>query len=649
MITAVMAAGVLAGGFLGGLMAVTQDLPQVEALQTYEPSAVTTILSADGRTIQSLFIERRIPVPLEDIPAQLVNAIIAVEDSRFYQHFGIDLKGITRALIQDIRHMKAVQGGSTLTQQLAKVLFLTPEKKLIRKIREAVLAINIERRYTKDEILTFYLNQIYLGDGAYGVEAAARTYFGVSVTDLDLVQCAMLAGLPRSPTRYSPRKNPDLARTRMQVVLRRLQEEGYISEAVYRANMNADLGLTAGGGTEDRAPYFTEMVRQELETQLGANLLYRGGLTVETTLDLTMQSAARDAVLKGISSYEKRHPGADPEQQVQSALVAIDTATGEIRALVGGRDFTQSPFNRAVQARRQPGSSFKPILFAAALSTGVSPADILSDSPLEIAQKGQKKPWVPRNYSGKYNGPVTVRTALEKSLNAATIDLLMKVGYQPVMDLARQLGVTADLKPYPTLGLGVFDVSLLEMVTAYATFANGGIRSEPTYIRRVMDREGTVLWETPISQSDVMEPQEAFQITNLMEGVITRGTGRRAASLGRNLAGKTGTTDEYRDAWFIGYSGELAAGVWTGFDRIRTLGHGEAGSRAALPVWIDFMRRSLKDSPNIPFKVPERIVLVEVDPATGLLAGPGCPATVVEAFTPGTAPKARCSHQVHPP
>lgn len=634
----------LLGGGLGGMMAVTQDLPQVEALQTYEPSAVTTILSADGRKIQTLFIERRIPVPLSSIPPHLINALIAVEDSRFYRHFGIDLKGVARALIKDIRHLKAVEGGSTLTQQLAKVLFLTPEKSLIRKIREAVLAINIERRYTKDEILTFYLNQIYLGEGAYGVEAAARSYFGKPVGDLNLPQCAMLAGLPRSPSLYSPLKNPDLARRRMQVVLRRLFTESYIDEETYRAAADADLELTGHASTEDLAPYFTEMVRQELENRLGANLLYRGGLTVETTLDLDLQEAAATAVTAGIAAYEARHPRGDADQPVQSALLAMDSATGEIRAMVGGRDFSGSPFNRAVQARRQPGSAFKPILYAAALSGGDTPALILNDSPMEIPIQGSKKPWVPRNYSGKYAGPVTMRLALERSLNAASVDLLMRTGFQPVIDLAHNLGINDGLKPYPTLGLGVFDVSLLEMVTAYATFANGGIHSSPLFIRRVMDREGTVLLETPISQSDVLSPQAAFQITNLLEGVISRGTGRRAASLGRHLAGKTGTTDEYRDAWFVGYSPDLVAGVWTGFDHSRTLGPGEAGSRAALPIWIKFMSESLKGMPNRPFPVPDGIELVEIDPETGLLAGPGCPASVVEAFVTGTAPEEHCRH-----
>lgn len=641
-----VAAAMLVGLSLGLLLALTQDLPQVEALQVYEPSAVTTVFSDDGSPVRSLFVERRIPVPLQEIPGTLVQALIAVEDARFYQHFGLDIKGILRALWRDIKSMKAVEGGSTLTQQLAKVLFLTPEKTIIRKLKEALLAINIERRYSKDEILTMYLNQIYLGEGAYGVEAAARTYFGKNVKNLNLAECSMIAGLPRSPSLYSPIAHPERAESRLRVVLLRLLDEGFITDEIYRETVEAGLVLKTSPSPEDPAPYFTEMVRRELEQRISPNLLYRGGLAIETTLNLEMQLAAEGSLQRGLKSYERRHPDSKKENDdlIQGAFLALDPATGEIKAMVGGRDFSLSPFNRTTQARRQPGSAFKPILYTAALSSGFTPSDIIDDFPLKIQIKGRTDPWIPRNYTGDYSGPVTLRTALERSLNAASVDLLQRLGYQPVIDTAHRLGITTELKPYPSLALGTFDVSLLEMISAYGVFDNRGILAAPHLIRRVRDREGGVLWEQASHLSDVLSPQISFQITNLLEGVTTRGTARRALRLGRPSAGKTGTTDDFRDAWFIGYVPGLAAGAWVGFDLPSSLGNGESGGRTALPVWIDFMGTVLRDIPAEQFPVPEGIDLVEIDPESGLLAGPGCYEKVVEAFLPGTAPTGYCDH-----
>ena len=637
-----LGAAIFIGVFMGLLLALTQDLPQVESLQNYEPSAVTTIVSDDGAPIKSLFVERRIPVSMEAIPKRLIQAIIAVEDSRFYQHFGLDVKGIIRALWTDVTTLSMAQGGSTLTQQLAKVLFLTPEKTLIRKLKEAILAINIERRYSKEEILNMYLNQIYLGEGAYGVEAASRTYFAKSVSQLNLAESAMIAGLARSPSRYSPIANPELAASRMRVVLKRLFEEGYITEMDYREAFEGVL-LKVAVSAGNPAPYFTELVRQQLESEISPNLLYRGGLTIETTLSREMQTAANNAFAAGMESYARRHPDQDQQDPVQAAIIAIDPSSGHIKALVGGRNFTESPFNRAVQAKRQPGSAFKPILYSAALSAGFTPAEIIRDEPIEIQIKGKPEPWIPVNYSGRYKGLVTIRTALEKSLNAASVDLLMRLGYQPVIDTAQKIGISTPLKPYPSLALGTFDVTLKEMVSAYGVFANRGIYASPELIKRVIDREGRVIWESPSDLTDVLSPETAFQMTNLLEGVIQRGTGRRAKVLRRPAAGKTGTTDNYHDAWFIGYVPGLAAGVWVGYDLPRSLGEGETGSRAALPIWIDFMKDALKGIPPSDFPVPEGIDLVEVDPITGLLATPECSDRVVEAFVSGTAPVEKCS------
>jgi len=631
------------GIFLGAILAITQDLPQVESLQTYEPSSVTRILADDGRPVRSFFVERRIPIPLGDIPDDLIKAVIAVEDARFYRHFGLDLKGILRALWRDITSLRVVEGGSTLTQQLSKVLFLTPEKTLIRKIKEAFLAINIERRYSKDEILSLYLNQIYLGEGAYGVEAAARTYFGKHAQELALAECALIAGLPRSPNLYSPINYPERARQRMGVVLDRLLAEGYITQGEYDEALQTGFSLSPTPIPEDPAPYFTELIRREIEENLGANMLYRGGIIVESTLNLDLQRSAVDAVNMGITAYEARHPVKEGASPLQASFIALVPASGEIKALIGGRDFATSPYNRATQAKRQPGSAFKPVLYAAALASGIPPTRLLRDEPFEVKLRGSA-PYIPVNYSGGYSGPVTMRTALEKSLNAASVDLLMKVGYKPVLDMADKLGISTELKPYPSLALGVFDVSLMELVSAYGAFANRGILVRPRYIRRVLNRQGQVLWEPPLQLSDALPPEVAYLTTSLLEGVVQRGTGRQAAALGRPMAGKTGTTDEYRDAWFVGYTSDLAAGAWVGFDQPASLGIGEAGSRAALPIWISFMRKAISVLPAEEFETPSGIEIVEVDPETGLLAGPDCERRMVEVFIKGTAPVQVCGN-----
>lgn len=632
---------VLIGTFIGVLLALTQDLPQVESLQTFEPSSVTMLLSDDGRPVRSYYLERRIPVSINEIPESLIHAVIAVEDSRFYQHFGIDIKGILRAFWKDIRSLRVVEGGSTLTQQLSRVLFLTPEKTLIRKIKEAILAINIERRFSKDEILTLYLNQIYLGEGAFGVEAAAMTYFGKHASELTLAECAMIAGLPKSPYLYSPIGNPERARGRMKIVLKRLLDEGYISRDKYDTAVSTGFTISPVLPPEDPAPYFTEIIRRELEERFGANYVYRGGITVQTTINLDLQEAAVQAVKDGLEKYDKRHPLKENAPLVQAALLALDPSSGEVKALVGGRDFTTSPYNRATQARRQPGSAFKPILYAAALASGFPPTEILKDFAFEVPMKGQP-PFVPVNYSDRYYGPVTMRTALEKSLNAASVDLLQKVGYEPVMEMAGKLGITTEIKPYPSLALGVFDISLQEMVAAYGTFANRGILVKPRYILRVLDREGQVLWEPPLGLVDATSPQVAYLTTSLLEGVIQRGTGRSASDLEGTLAGKTGTTDDYKDAWFIGFAPHLAAGVWVGFDTPETLGQGEAGARAALPIWKNFMEKTLKRTDSEPYPMPRGIELAEIDPETGLLYGPGCSSRFVEVFLEGTAPEEQC-------
>jgi membrane carboxypeptidase/penicillin-binding protein len=427
----------------------------------------------------------------------------------------------------------------------------------------------------------------------------------------------------------------------MKIVLSRLLAEGYITQEENDHAVESGISLSPASVTKDPAPFFTEIIRRELEEEFGANLLYRGGIVIESTLNMDLQRSATEAVNMGIAAYEARHPRKGGAQPVQAAFIALDPSSGEIKALVGGRDFSSSPYNRAIQARRQPGSAFKPVIFSAALASGFPPTRLLRDEPFEIKRRGSPV-FVPVNYSGRYNGPVTMRTAMEKSLNAASIDLLLEVGYQPVMDMAQKLGIQTDLKPYPSLALGVFDVSLLEMVSAYGTFTNRGILVNPRYIRRVLNRQGQVLWEPPLRLSDALSPETAYLTTSLLEGVVQRGTARRAAALGWPMAGKTGTTDDYRDAWFIGYTPKLAAGVWVGFDKTSTLGHGEAGSRAALPIWINFMKKTGSGISPDDFEVPDGIDIVEVDPESGLLAGPNCKDRITEAFLEGTVPEKVC-------
>jgi penicillin-binding protein 1A len=432
----------------------------------------------------------------------------------------------------------------------------------------------------------------------------------------------------------------------MKVVLRRLLDEGYISREEYNQAVLKGFSIPPVITDKDPAPYFTEIVRKELEEYFGANFVYRGGITVQTTIDLDLQEAAKRAVRDGLEGYEKRHPpGRENDSPVQASLLALNPSTGEVKALVGGRDFSRFPYNRATQSRRQPGSAFKPFLYATAIAAGHPPNQILDDTSFEVLLKGQP-PYVPENYTGQFYGPVTMRTALEKSLNAASVDLLLKVGYEPVIEMASKLGITTKLKPYPTLTLGVFDVSLEEMVAAYGALGNRGILVKPRYIIRVLDRQGQILWEPSLSLSDAVSPQVAYVSTHLLEGVIERGTGRSASYLRGPLAGKTGTTDDFKDAWFLGFSPGLAAGVWVGYDMPKSLGVGETGARAALPIWKLFMETALEALPSQEFRVPRGIEFAQIDPETGLLAGPGCPSRLVEAFLEGTAPMEKCGkHQ----
>ena len=637
---------VLIGGLVGFLLFSVWDLPEVETLEEYKPSITSRVYSNSNELLEEFFVENRTPVAFSDVPEKLLQAIIATEDARYYRHRGIDFRGIARAMYRNMRAGRIVEGGSTLTQQLAKVLFLTPERSYSRKFTEMVLALRIEQRYTKQEILSLYLNQIYFGSGAYGVEAASRIYFDKSVKDLNLSECALLAGLPRSPKYYSPFKDPEHALGRRAYVINRMLKLGYIEEEEAKKAKKAPVPvqpqLSAGGP----APYFVEYIRQKVEERFGSSILYSGGLNIYTSIDDDLQKNAQQAVIAGLARIEKRRgKKLKSLPPLQAAVIVIDPSTGHIRAMVGGRDFNKSQFNRAWQAVRQPGSAFKPIIYAAALERGFGAAEMLDDSPATYRDRNGKV-WEPENFTKQYRGTVTMRRALEQSINIPTIKLLEKVGIEESIEYARKLGIKRRLVPYLSLALGSADMTLLELTSTYAVFANYGIRMRPGAILMITDSTGRVLYSNESVPRQVMRPETAYLITNLLRGVIDHGTGRRARKLGRPSAGKTGTTNDYRDAWFIGYTPYLVSGVWVGYDDHRSIGPRETGARAALPIWLDFMQKAHKGVEPEAFTVPEGIIFKQIDPRTGLLSTEQCRNSIREAFLPGTEPRRYCTESI---
>ena len=757
-----------------------RDLPRITSLRDYRPATITEIYADNGELIGQYYLEKRKIIPIEEIPDLLKKAFIASEDARFYEHQGLDFPGIMRALMKNIAAGKVVQGGSTITQQVTKSLLLSPERKLKRKIKEAILAYRIEKYLSKDEILFLYLNQIYLGHGAYGVEIASRTYFGKKTRDLNLAEMTLLAGLPKAPNRYSPIAHPDRAARRQRYVLGRMVAEGYITESEAEAAAATPIHINTPPDPFTLTPYFTEHVRRYLEKKYGYDKLYRQGLQVYTSVNIADQRAAREAIDAGLRELDKRQgyrgpletvipeqfaefeeqlaaengpvssltvgqrvkalvtqvddrhlrvtlslgrvsatmlpgdykwakrpaadgtifpraqvknkkpsetflPGdvvwarisavtesgpaagirlqLDQEPLVQGALVALDPQNGMVRALVGGRSYQESEFNRAIQSRRSPGSAFKPIIYAAGLDRGLTPASIFLDNPI-IYQNNDDwdQVWKPRNYEQKFYGPTSLRQALVHSRNLVTIKVLRKIGIPYVINYARKLGITSPLNADLTLALGSSGVSLMELTRAYAVFDNGGRLVGPVYVKRIENRDGEILedneplWGLTTAEEggdlatapdggqaslpkQVISPQTAYLMTSMMESVVQQGTGRRARVLKRPLAGKTGTTNDYYDAWFLGYSPQLVAGVWVGFDDLKPLGRHETGSRAACPIWIGFMRQALKDFPKSTFPVPSGIVFAKIDEKTGLLATPQTEHVIFECFKEGTEPK----------
>jgi penicillin-binding protein 1A len=632
---------VVCGSLAGAFLALTQDLPQIRSLESFKPDAVTRIYSADKVLLAELFLEKREPVPLEKIPRLLTAALVATEDRKFYKHSGVDLKGIARAIFKDIKAGEFVEGASTITQQLSKTLFLTPRKTLVRKLKEAILAFQLERRYTKDEILELYLNQVYFGSGAYGVESAAKIFFGKSAKDLTLAECALVAGMPKSPSRYSPLVNPDLALTRRNTVLQQMRDTGIISDADYQQAVKEALHTNGRKFNLSKAPYFVEYIKETLEDEIGSTRLYKGGLSVFTTLNYRLQLAAENAVNDGLSALSQRirmRKGQIAESDPQAALISLDLASGGILAMVGGKDFSASRFNRATMALRQPGSAFKPFIYAYAIEQGFAQDSIILDAPVVYKGVQNGEDWKPENFSSGFKGEMTLRHALAISQNIPAVRLLQSLGPNSVAQFAHQLGIKSYLASNLSLALGTSEVTLLDLTSAYSVFPNRGEKIKPLGVLEVVDRNGRVIWRDKPQRRLVMSRAGAAIVTNMLEGVVKEGTGRQAQILGRAVAGKTGTTDDYRDAMFIGFSPSTIAGVWVGQDLGGSLGDKETGAKAALPIWIDFMTAALQNESHQYFDIPDDVRQIRMDPITGLAQLDNSKPSVVALFKKGTEP-----------
>jgi penicillin-binding protein 1A len=625
-------------GALWALTILPQSLPSVTALEKLEPLKGTKIYDENDDLVTELHVERRIFAPLSQVPRSLQDAVIATEDRRFYYHWGIDPIGIGRAVLQNYRRGRIVEGGSTITQQLAKVLFLTPDKSLERKLKEAILALEIERRYPKDRILEMYLNQVYFGQGAYGVEAASRTYFGKSVSEVTAREAALLAGLPRAPSTYAPFENPKGAKQRREIVLRKMVEYGSLKDGDARKFAQSDLGLIPPERRRTSGQYFLDYVQQTLEAKYGADMVFKGGLNVYTTLNPSMQLAAEQSLRDGLRTLEGRSAQARPGEHPEGAIVTIEPQTGYVRALVGGYDFFRSEFNRAVQAKRQPGSAFKPFVYVAALEAGFTPATRVEDAPVSYAAGPNGNAWKPENYDRKFRGLTTLQQGIEDSVNVVTVKLQERVGVNRTIRVARRFGIQSALTPNLSLALGTSDLSLLELTSAYGALANQGVWVAPIAIRYVTDAHDKLLEENVPQGREAVSPEMAYVVTHMLRGVVERGTGQAAKSLGRPVAAKTGTTNDYANAWFLGYTPRLVTGVWVGYDRPRSLGRDETGGRLAAPIWGAYMARVIGDSPKEDFPIPERVVIVSVD----MDPSNECIRPVPMAFVRGTEPTTSC-------
>jgi penicillin-binding protein 1A len=766
---------VAAGGLVWAIDHYGADLPDVGQLADYQPPTVTRIHAGDGRLLAEYAREKRVFVPIEAIPDRVKEAFISAEDQHFYEHFGIDPLGVVRAAIENISRLQDNRrpiGASTITQQVAQNFLLGKELSLTRKVKEAVLAMRIERAFTKDQILELYLNEIYLGNRSYGVAAAALNYFDKSLDDLSIAEAAFLGGLPKAPSRYDPRTDMPAAVERRDYVIGRMAEDRYITPAQAEAARAEPIVTRGREATEfARADFFTEEVRRELVGRFGDDGFYEGGLSVRATVQPRLQAFADQALRDGLAAYDRRtgwrgplghmaaadlagdwqsaldafDPGFEPmgwnmavvlgtsadsarlglddgrtgslrlddigwarkvdergrlgprpgrvdqvvgvgdivavqwlpddkggkdgswglrqRPKIEGAIAVVDPHTGRVLALSGGFSFRQSQFDRATQAKRQPGSAFKPFVYLAALENGYTPSSIILDAPIVLDQGPGMEKWRPENYHGELAGPSTLRSGVEESRNLMTIRLAQAIGMDKVIDVARRFGIAEGLSPYLASVLGSNEVTVLGLTTAYAQILNGGHELSPILVERIQDRHGkTVLkgdnracdgcngiaWQDgllppalPDDRPEIEDPRIAYQMTSILEGVIQRGTGKAAKVLGRPLAGKTGTTNDSKDTWFMGFSPDLVAGVYVGYDQPKSLGSRATGATVALPIWIDFMGKALEGKPLVPFRTPPGVSIVQVDAATGRLPGADTRTVISEAFLPGTEPFAQ--------
>jgi len=619
--------GLAAAGLWIFFFVALRDLPRVpEPLSRIIETPPTEIYAASGERI--MLIGGREAVPLSRVSPFLIQAVIATEDHRFWDHRGIDKLRLVKAFFVNLSGSGRVEGASTITQQLAKNLFFTFQRTYQRKVRELLVALQIEARYGKNEILEAYLNQIAFGVGAHGVEQASQAFFGKPALQLNLAEAALLAGLPKSPTRYNPFRHFDRAKERQKVVLSRMVAVGSISAEEAAQAYQTRLNLRTRGRTEPAGSYFLDVVLKDLEERYGTDVVHHAGLKVFTTLDPQLQAWAAESVQSGLERLDQvlgvpAAVGGDSNVHPQAALVAIEAHSGAVRAMMGGRDYEETEYNRAVQNNRLPGSGFKPFLYYAAFEkAGLNPASVVVDRKVTIPIPGQP-PWAPRNFSGEYEGPMILKRALSRSVNSIAAQLVERTGAQAVIDAARRCGISSPLAPVPSVALGTSGVSPLEMASAFATLAAGGMRHEPFFIRRVEDSTGRILEERILSSRRTLDASTTFQVIDMMRAVLDEGTGNVIRQLGFHLpaAGKTGTTDDFRDAWFTGFTPTLSASVWVGFDRGMSMydpqGRGITGGRGAAPIWAEFMRKATEGEPQREFVVPSDIRFVQVVPTTG--------------------------------
>ncbi|MDX1623679.1 MAG: PBP1A family penicillin-binding protein [Gemmatimonadota bacterium] len=664
------------GLFVGVYERTRAELPSVARLEHWEPNLVTKVFSRDGEVVAEFASERREIVPLDRVPRNFIRAILATEDRSFWQHDGIHLPRLIRVGARFLLTGSKRQGASTITMQLSRNLFLTPDKTVVRKAKEMILAHEIEQFYSKEKILEMYVNQVYFGSGAYGIESAARSYFAKPATDLTLSEAAMLAGIIQSPSRQSPRVNREAARERRAVVLGNLAEVGAISEATARRIGDTPIELAPPPPLSGPDSYFAEHVRRRLEEMLGTDAVWRGGYRVHTTLDSELQERAETVVEERLREIEKTLPpdritraewlarrdsllavgdtaaaaavdSGPRTPYLQGALLSVDLETGGIVAMVGGRDFEESKFNRITQARRQPGSVFKPFVYTAAIRNGFPPSYVVQDEPLSMPM-GNGEMWEPVNYDRKFRGPVTLRRALTNSINVATVRLLFDVGIQAVIDYARDAGITTELPPFGSLGLGAADVIPFEVLRAYTVYPNRGERITPIAITRIEDRNGNVVRQFEAPRARVLSPQEAYVVTTILEDVVDHGTARwgvRGHGFEWPAAGKTGTTNESTDAWFVGFTPEYITLAWVGFDRKQRIRYNGTGGVLAAPIWTAFMKTAHEglEPPEEGFVEPPGLDRVQVTRTTGMLAADFCGMpSYSEIVIPGTAPDHYC-------